>query len=137
MAKPVNFALKGEGVVEVSSEGMKEYTKALISGEDLIHVCVKTSAFNSFPIMRNQLKLNDPAFMVGGGFEVERIGDSRKFKIRIEGIVSTDSLKKKDIDAIAAGTAKCTLEKVGARDNWNLSDEYGSDQIGISVAPTV
>jgi hypothetical protein len=137
MAKPVKFALKGEGVVEVSSEGEKEYIKALSGGDDVIHVCVKTSAFNIFPIMRNQLKVNDPAFMVSGGFEVERIGKSRKYKVRIDGVVSTESLKKKDLDAIAAGTAKCTLEKIGTRDNWNLSGEYGCDQIGISVAPSM
>lgn len=136
MAKPVKFALKGEGVVQVSAEGEKEYIKALGSGDDVINVCVKTSAFNVFPIMRRQLKPNDPSFMASGGFEVERIGKSRKFKVRIDGVVSTESLKKKDIDAIAAGTATCTLEKIGTLENWNLSDEYGDDQIAISVAPS-
>lgn len=135
-AKPNReFALKGEGVVEVSAEGEKEYAEALVAGEDLIWVCVKTSSFNSFPIMRSQLKSNDSDFMVNGGFEVERIGKSRKYKVRIDGIVSTESLKKKDIDAIAAGTAICTLEKIGSRGSWNLSDEYGNDQFAISVAP--
>ena len=133
MAKPVKFALKGEGVVQVSTEGEKEYIEALAAGEDLIGVCVETHAINIFPIFRSQLQVNDPAFMVSGGFEVERIEKSSKFKIRIDGIVSTESLKKKDIDAIAAGTAKCILENIGCRGKWNLSDEDGKDQFAISV----
>jgi hypothetical protein len=135
MAKPVKFVLKGEGVVEVSAQGEKEYAEAIAAGEDLVWVCVKTNSFNSFPIMRSQLKANDTDFIVSGGFEVARIGKSRKYKVRIDGTVSTESLKKKDIDAIAAGTAICTLEKIGCRGNWNLSDEYGNDQFAISVAP--
>jgi hypothetical protein len=135
MAKPVKFALKGEGVVEVSAQGEKEYNEALAAGDDLIIVCVKTSSFNSFPIMRSQMKLNDSDFIVSGGFEVERVGKSRKYKVRIDGIVSSESLKKKDIDAIAAGTSICTLEQIGSRGNWNLSDEYGKDQFTISVVP--
>lgn len=135
MAKPVKFALKGEGLVEVSSADEKEYVKALGSGEDMIKVCVKSTAFNIFPIMRKQLFPNDPAFMVSGGFEVERIGKGRKFTIRIDGVVSTESLKKKDIDAIVAGTAICTLDGVGTRDNWYVSCETSNDEIGIAVAP--
>ena len=50
--------------------------------------------------------------------------------------LKTAKVSLKDIDAIAAGTAICTLEKIGSRGSWNLSDEYGNDQFAISVAPT-
>ena len=132
--KPIKFALKGEGVVTVSSEGEKEYLAALKAEEDIINVCVKAKGFNSFPIMRNQVQLNDPAFMISGGFDVKRVGKSKKYKVCIDGVVSTDSLTKKDLEAIAEGSATCTLEGIGARGNWRLSDEDSRDQIGISVA---
>lgn len=136
MAKPVKFTLKGEGVVEVSAKREKEYIAALTAGQDLIGVCVETHAINIFPIMRSQLQANDSNFMVRGGFQVERIGKSRKYKISIDGVVSSESLKKKDMEAIAAGTAICTLEQVGSRGEWNLSKEDGNDQLTISVAPS-
>ena len=135
MAKPVKFALKGEGVVEVSKENEKEYLKALSCGEDVIKVCVEASCINILPIMRNQVQPNDPAFMLSGGFEVERIEKSNKYKILIDGVVSTESLKKKDIDLISAGTATCTLENVGTQVHWYFDGENVCVQIAISVAP--
>lgn len=135
MAKPVKFALKGEGIVEVSKKNEKEYLDALASGEDYIGVCIKTTGFNIFPIFRTQLKANDPAFVIDGGYKVEQIGKSGKFKIQIDGVVSTESLKKKDIDAIAAGDARCTLESVGTRDNWYFDRSDDAEVTVISIAP--
>jgi hypothetical protein len=132
--KPIEFMLYGEGVVSVSADGEKEYLEALASGDDIIHICIKTKGFNITPVMRSKIKMNDSTFMINGGFAVKRIGKSRKFKVNVDGVVSTDLLGKKDLEAIAAGSATCTLEKIGSRNNWNLSDEYGVDEIKIYIA---
>jgi len=133
MAKPVLFTLKGSGIVEVSEQNREEYLEAVKAGNDLIKVCVKTSAFNIFVIKRTKLEVVDQSFIVSGGFEISPQQDSGKFLVTIDGVVSTELLRKKDVEMIASGGAICTLDHVGTRDNWHFKGECGKDELKISL----
>jgi hypothetical protein len=135
MAKPVEFCLKGEALVAVKENELQEYLKALVLAEDIICLSVDLPrSIKQFPIMRKHFSIVDPAHMVSGGFEVERIGETNSFAIRIDGVVSTDSLAKKDIQSIASGTATCELTYVGTREKWNFGGNDSSRPLSISIA---
>lgn len=135
--KPNLIAIKGIGSFNVSAEGEQEYLEALKSETDLIHICIKTTGFQDFPVMRKQLQPNDPAFFVKGGFSVKRKGNTRTFEISVDGIISNDDFKKKVMTAVSEGLATCKLEGIGTRENWRGiqdQEDYGSFDLSMAVA---
>lgn len=134
MGKPVEFYLKGEGTVALLKKDLKKYLKALTLQEDIICINVDTpKASKIFPIMRKEFSLADPAHMVTGGFKVDRIGETNNFKIQVDGIVSTRSLDKKDLELISSGLVTCKLDYVGTGDEWNFGEDCGIQLLNISI----